>query len=122
MIETFAQTVANNLKSKYGVTIPWELIIEAILSIIQNCPQNTPQTFVQAVRHPTIMQRVVMNLNIRKITGLSGHSKIVAVRDAVLEEAGKMSDEQLVSGYYQANSVFTDEYVVVDDTPVADGE
>lgn len=112
MIETFAQEVANNLKSKYGVTIPWELIIEAILSIIQNCPQPTPQDFVQAVRNPTIMQKVVMNLRIRKITGLSGYSKIVAVRDSVLEEAAQMSDEQIVAGYYQAKVLFDSEYNV----------
>jgi hypothetical protein len=114
MIETFAQEVSKSLTDKYGVTIPWEMIIEMILSLLQNSPQPTPTRFVESVRNPTIIQRVVMNLRIREITGIKGFNKVVAIRDCVLAEAAAKTDEQLLASFYQAQGLFGAESVVVE--------
>lgn len=105
MLEQYCQQTSDLVLEKYGFTIPWELIIEAVLEIINKCLNNDQREFVQAAKSPTILQRVVVNLHVRRVMDETNRRKIVAVSSSLFEVAAGMTDEQLSGAYAEAHTV-----------------
>ena len=104
MIEKFAQETVDTIKSRYGFTFPWEMIIEMILELIQNCPE--PETFVKEAKHPSILQRLALNIRVRRTTGIVNRARVVAISQTLLEQAAAKPENELRAGYYQGQAVF----------------
>lgn len=104
MLEEYCKNVSETVKTKYGFTVPWELIIEMILQFLDGCMKNR-EDFVSAAKNPTILQRIAMNLYVRKVCDISNRRRVVAVADSVFEVGGSLTEEQLVGAYQEGQLV-----------------
>lgn len=105
MLEQYCQQTSELVLEKYGFTIPWELIIEAVLEILSKCLNNDQKDFVDAAKNPTVIQRVVVNMHIRKVMDDANRRKVVAVSNSLFETAANMTDEQLCGAYAEAHRI-----------------
>lgn len=96
MIETFAENVSTHLRSEKQMAIPWEIVIELALELIERCFPSKNQTndFLAAVKNPTILQRAAANVIARRATGLPRRESH-AVAECMFHCCTKESEENL---------------------------
>jgi hypothetical protein len=104
MLETYCQQVSDVVQTKYGFTIPWELIIEAVLEMINKCLDEQTE-FVEAAQHPTVLQKIAINLHVRRVLDSPSRAKIQAVSNSLFEVAAGLNSEQLAGAFAEAQAV-----------------
>lgn len=104
MLEQYCQQVSQSVVDKYGFVIPWELILEIVIELIDKCVQSDRE-FVDVAKNPTTLQRAAMNVYVRRVLDLSNRRRVLAVSEAIFAAAETLSSEQLGGVFYEANSV-----------------
>jgi hypothetical protein len=102
-IENFAQSVAADAKNGFGVTIPWEAIIDIIVQIISECFNNS-KDFSQAAKSPGYLQRSVMRNKVRKAYPSLRWSDADKVANEIFAQAAAMEPVQLEAAYNEAKA------------------
>jgi len=102
-IENFAQSVSSDVKNGYGVTIPWEMILDLVMQMIDKCFNNS-NDFQQAAKSPTILQKAVMRNNVRKQNPNLRWAEANRVADEIFAQAAKMEPQQLEAAYHEAKA------------------
>lgn len=102
-VEVFAQSVSTDAQNGYGITIPWEMILDLIMQLIQNCPQNS-KDFEQMAKSPTSLQKAVMRNNIRKANPNLRWSEANKVADEVFRQASALDSKQLEAAYHEVKA------------------
>lgn len=102
-IENFAQSVSADVKNGYGVTIPWEMILDLVMQMIDKCFNNA-NDFQQAAKSPTILQKAVMRNNVRKQNPNLRWAEANKVADEIFAQAAKMEPQQLEAAYHEAKA------------------
>ena len=118
MLENFAQTAAIDARNTYGVTIPWEMILELVLQLIEDCFPDE-ESFVQSAKSPNMLQKVAFNIVARRVTGIKRRGTLVSLRNVVFDNAAALTDNELAAGYNEAKAVFG---TVVSEDEVGDEE
>ena len=109
MIELLAKRVSARLSGERAAQVPWELIIELVLVLIEQCLQNR-RVFLAASRNPTFLQRAAVNVAARRVIGIGRRDTLLALQNAVLTVAVEATDEELVQCHQEAAMVLGLDY------------
>ena len=102
-LENFAQAVSNDSKNGYGITVPWEMIMDLIMQLIQNCPSNA-KDLTKMAKTPSVMQKSVMRNNIRKANPNMRWAEANRVADQVFAQAAELEDNQLEAAFHEVKA------------------
>lgn len=105
MLEQYCQQVSQGVVNKYGFTVPWELILEIVMELIDKCMDNE-EDFVQSAKNPTLLQKVAMNVYVRRVLEISNRKRVVAVSESIFDVAGDLNEEQLSGAFVEAQTLF----------------
>lgn len=105
MLEQYCQQVSQGVVTKYGFTVPWEIILEIVMEMIDKCMDNE-EAFVQAAKSPTLLQRVALNVYVRRVLETSNRKRVVAVSEAIFDTADLLTTEQLSGAFIEAQTLF----------------
>lgn len=106
MLENFSKEVVEEARNVYGIDIPYDVIIEIILSIIQDCIHNE-RDFVSSAKTVTTLQRAAMTVRVCRYTGLS-INKSRRLRDVILSNASELDENILAAGFNEGKAVIDD--------------
>lgn len=109
MLEVLSQRVADRISGETAITIPWDQIIELALQLIQQCLENR-KTFLAAAKSPTVVQRMALNVSIRRSLGIFDRRQVVAIQQAILTTAAEAKDEELTAAHTEACQVLGIDY------------
>jgi hypothetical protein len=105
MLEQYCQQVSQGVVDKYGFTVPWELILEIVMELIDKCMDNE-EDFVQSAKSPTLLQRVAMNVYVRRVLEVNNRKRVVAISETIFGVADDLSEEQLAGAFVEAQTLF----------------
>lgn len=101
-LEQYSKQLSADVSNTYGITIPWDQIIQIIMEVIDNC-FNKPKDFAAACKNPTVLQKVAMRIRVRQETGLRGR-EVDKVVDRVLADCAAMPESELNAVYAEAKA------------------
>ena len=105
MLERHAKKASAKIEETHGFAVPWMLILELVLSLINEWCKNRKE-FVGAARRPTALQRVALAIRVRREGEVHGRENIYRVVDGILEAAAESSEEELCACYEEGKAVF----------------
>lgn len=102
-LESFSQAVAADAKNGFGITVPWEMILDLIMQLIQNCP-NSAKDLTKMAKTPTVLQKSVMRNNVRKANPTLRWADANKVADQIFAQAAELEDGQLEAAYHEVKA------------------
>jgi hypothetical protein len=102
-VEVFAQSVSSDVKNGYGVTIPWEMILDIVMQIVDKCFNNV-NDFQQASKSPTVLQKAAMRNAVRKQNPNLRWKEANLVAEQIFAQAESMEPAQLEACYHEVKA------------------
>src|SRR5688500_12738319 len=99
LLEEYSKKVSTKVKDNHGITISWEEIFELVLEMLTNCFDNE-QEFANSVKTPTVIQRLALNVQVRRHFGFKAMREARKVAESMHDCCDDYTDEQLSGAFF----------------------
>lgn len=110
MLENACKNWSEVMEGRFGIAIPWDQILQMIMSLMQNCFKNKA-SFAQVAKNPTFLQKAAMWVQLRRDLEELGVRRpgvaASALREQVLAQAASCEMSTLESCFGECQAAMT---------------
>lgn len=109
MLEDYATSVYDELKTQYGIDIDFDALLELLIEALEFCIPFI-QELLDIINAPTRLQKAALGVLIRRRLNVFGLANVKAIRDTILavgkDKVDEKGDDYAKGVLYEVRTIF----------------